>query len=468
MTDRRRLTWQQAFVKRVMSLSTARWIFSLLSEQWWRERSADGVVIDLQVMQDSQWSLRSGNHRRRWTLNLREDCSRPKCLTPHSRKYAWDFSSNQPTWKMKMKIRRMKRKMRETVKSAEWRVEEYQDNNNMRMTHGWCAQDTLNQCQVRHWNVCCETLENATCEGVLFTWIASSKGVRRQRPRAQWRATGGPRLPDETPPWRWRAAERRRPWQRQVGTKSRCLHHGCAALCWEKCEWRGSVGLTTQKEGGMCRELEDMLHADQQCQWVVGSHPCCHCLHKFCPRSVLVRKVEVMIHKFGDTPWCFDSTPLHREMTWSSPFEVEWLSTQLARMPDAAAYTTCWWHHDNGQFAHSRPRLGQRPRLLPGEDRLAQFQINTAASTRPVLTHLWSPKQISSGMPLYGGSRAFQWPLPAERTFQRRLAWCQQRYVDWRQLQQHGIHQARNILETVMGRCPVNNSTQGLTSTIRW
>ena len=28
------------------------------------------------------------------------------------------------------------RKMRETVKSAEWRVEEYQDNNTMRMIHG--------------------------------------------------------------------------------------------------------------------------------------------------------------------------------------------------------------------------------------------------------------------------------------------------------------------------------------------
>ena len=61
--------------------------------------------------------------------------------------------SEQPTWKMKMKmeVRRMKRKMRGTVKSAEWRVEEYQDNNNMRMIHEMtCAQDTLNQCHVRH------------------------------------------------------------------------------------------------------------------------------------------------------------------------------------------------------------------------------------------------------------------------------------------------------------------------------
>ena len=43
--------WQQAFFRRVISLSTARWFFSLLSEQWWRERSADGVVTDLRVMQ---------------------------------------------------------------------------------------------------------------------------------------------------------------------------------------------------------------------------------------------------------------------------------------------------------------------------------------------------------------------------------------------------------------------------------
>ena len=38
------------------------------------------------------------------------------------------FSLNQPTWKMKMKIRRMKGKMKETVKSAKWRVEVNQNN----------------------------------------------------------------------------------------------------------------------------------------------------------------------------------------------------------------------------------------------------------------------------------------------------------------------------------------------------
>ena len=50
MTDRQRLTWQQTFFRRVISLSTARWFFSLLSEQWWRERHADGDVIVLKVM----------------------------------------------------------------------------------------------------------------------------------------------------------------------------------------------------------------------------------------------------------------------------------------------------------------------------------------------------------------------------------------------------------------------------------
>ena len=49
MTDRQRLTWHQTFFKRVISLSTARWFFSLLNEQWWRERSADGLVTELRV-----------------------------------------------------------------------------------------------------------------------------------------------------------------------------------------------------------------------------------------------------------------------------------------------------------------------------------------------------------------------------------------------------------------------------------
>ena len=40
----------------------------------------------------------------------------------------------------------------------------------LRMKHGWHDADKhLSQCHVRHWNVCCETRENVTCEGVLFT-----------------------------------------------------------------------------------------------------------------------------------------------------------------------------------------------------------------------------------------------------------------------------------------------------------
>ena len=51
MTDRQGLTWQQTFFKRVMNLSAVRWFCSLLNEQWWRERAADGLVTELRVMQ---------------------------------------------------------------------------------------------------------------------------------------------------------------------------------------------------------------------------------------------------------------------------------------------------------------------------------------------------------------------------------------------------------------------------------
>ena len=166
MTDRLRLTWQQAFVRRVISLSAARWIFSLVSGQWWRERSADGVAIHLQVMQVWGPPVAGG------FLDEDFSCCLPKCLTSHSRKRTVYFSPNQPTWKMKMKmkIRRMKRKMRDTVKSAKWRVEENQNNH-----YAWSMDDVmrtniLSQCHVRHWHECGdETRENVTCEGVLFT-----------------------------------------------------------------------------------------------------------------------------------------------------------------------------------------------------------------------------------------------------------------------------------------------------------
>ena len=114
MTDRQRLTGQQAFFRRVISLSTARWIFLLLKDLWWRERSADGVVTDFPVMQvrgptvaakllnEEQWSLKCGSRWRCWARDLWEGCCRPKCLTPHSRKRTGYFSPNQPTWKKPM------------------------------------------------------------------------------------------------------------------------------------------------------------------------------------------------------------------------------------------------------------------------------------------------------------------------------------------------------------------------------
>ena len=50
MTDGRRQTGRQTFFLRVIGSSTTRIIFSLLVEQWWRERLADGDVIVLDVI----------------------------------------------------------------------------------------------------------------------------------------------------------------------------------------------------------------------------------------------------------------------------------------------------------------------------------------------------------------------------------------------------------------------------------
>ena len=78
MTDRQRLTWQQTFFRRVISLSTARWFFSLLNEQWWRDRSADGVVTDLRVMQERgpgvAGGLLGGNFSSLWVVEVVEGC----------------------------------------------------------------------------------------------------------------------------------------------------------------------------------------------------------------------------------------------------------------------------------------------------------------------------------------------------------------------------------------------------------
>ena len=51
MTDRQRLTWQQTFFKGVISLSSLRWFFSLLNEQWWRQRFPDCLIVEFSVKQ---------------------------------------------------------------------------------------------------------------------------------------------------------------------------------------------------------------------------------------------------------------------------------------------------------------------------------------------------------------------------------------------------------------------------------
>ena len=65
-------------------------------------------------------------------------------------------------------IRRMKRKMRETVKRAKWRVVESSNTQHERkkMTHMKCAPHTLflSQCQCDIKMCAAETRENETCE----------------------------------------------------------------------------------------------------------------------------------------------------------------------------------------------------------------------------------------------------------------------------------------------------------------
>ena len=75
-----------------------------------------------------------------------------------------------------MKDRRVKRKMRETVKSESGESKRGQIKRTTKHMMTWRdARKTpwaLSQCHVRHWNVCCETRENVTCEGVLTTHSA--------------------------------------------------------------------------------------------------------------------------------------------------------------------------------------------------------------------------------------------------------------------------------------------------------
>ena len=43
------LSLQQTFFMRVISLSSVRWFFSLLNEQWWRERFSDNLIVEFRI-----------------------------------------------------------------------------------------------------------------------------------------------------------------------------------------------------------------------------------------------------------------------------------------------------------------------------------------------------------------------------------------------------------------------------------
>ena len=142
-----------------------------------------------------QWSLRRGSCRWCWAYVLWEDCSRPKCLTPHSRQCTGYFSLNQPTWKMKMKNRRMKRKMRETVKSADSRVRSDTQRN------AWNMDDVMrntraDKCE-KMWRVrvfCSHLLTAAVFFPfhVALSAVSRSGSIPTPRPSAACPPTGGP------------------------------------------------------------------------------------------------------------------------------------------------------------------------------------------------------------------------------------------------------------------------------------
>ena len=49
---KKKLSWQQTFFMRVISLSHIRWFFSLLSEQWWRWRFSDELIVEFRIVRE--------------------------------------------------------------------------------------------------------------------------------------------------------------------------------------------------------------------------------------------------------------------------------------------------------------------------------------------------------------------------------------------------------------------------------
>ena len=179
MTDRQRLTWQQTFFKRVISLSPARWFFSLLSEQWWRERSADGVVTDLRVMQVrgprvAGWLL-DENFSCLWVVVVVEEVGlitcekcvvgqRPRLLIgrsargillrqhPHGRGKSGNQSSEGWFGRWERQMKSAKRGRREIKHSSAWHIDE------MTRTNTWAnvVWDIITHARKHEKKVTCE------------------------------------------------------------------------------------------------------------------------------------------------------------------------------------------------------------------------------------------------------------------------------------------------------------------------
>ena len=103
-----------------------------------------------------QWSLRSGSRWRIWAHNLWEGRCWPKSQAPHSRKRT-EFSPNRPTWKMKMKIRRMKQKMRETGKGQSGESKRGQNAQPHETWMTWRALHLESMSRATLWNLCANT-----------------------------------------------------------------------------------------------------------------------------------------------------------------------------------------------------------------------------------------------------------------------------------------------------------------------
>ena len=102
-------------------------------------------------------------------LGVWEDCCRPKCLSPHSRKRTRYFSRTNPHGRWRWRSGEWKGRW-----ERRWRVQSGESKRGQNKHCAWGMDDVmrtniLSQCPVRHWNVCRETRENAMCEGVLFT-----------------------------------------------------------------------------------------------------------------------------------------------------------------------------------------------------------------------------------------------------------------------------------------------------------